>query len=569
VATGPTAPLAIPTTLHASLLARLDRLAPTREVAQIAAALGRQFSHELISAATPMPQRLLDEALAQLVSAELIFRRGEPPDASYTFKHALVQDAAYSTLLRSQRQLIQGRIVGALEEKFPEIVARQPERLARHCAEAGQIEKAVGYFLAAGEQALARSAMEEAVSHAKKGVEFVSRLPEGAARQHQELGLQIVLGQALATTRGYGAQAPLEAFLRARELCAQIGRPPHLVPVIWGLWQVRLLRYELDIGEELAQEMRRLGDEENNKTLIFFACHMSGINHYWWGDYLRARECFEEGLSNPTAAIGAENPKVGSLMWLAACCYLLGHFDRARGHYDEGLREGRQSNPFSSALGLLLGTLLPTYARDAEATNLLTTELLALAREHGFLGYEAVGLILHGWSLAARGEPGDGIAEIVAGETAQQRSSGGSSQDGAAWLADAYGLAGQPATGLELLAESRHAPNWHGPLPRAFIHQISARLHLAAGDSAAAESELRQAIALAQAQGAKFLELSGTIDLARLWSAQGKLVEARDMLAPIYGWFTEGLNTPVLREAKALLDELGGPPAVLPSQDSL
>ena len=304
--------------------------------------------------------------------------------------------------------------------------------------------------------------------------------------------------------------------------------------------------------------MRRLGEEENNKTLIFFACHMSGHNHYWWGNYLRAREYFEEGLSNPTAAIGADTPKVGSLMWLAGCCYLLGHLDRARVHYDEGLREGRQSNPFSSGLGLMLGTNLPTYSRDAGALNLLTTELLALAREHGFFFFEAMGSIFHGWSLAARGEPGDGIAEIVAGETAHQRSGGGSSPQAAALLADAYGLAGQPATGLQLLAESRHAPNWHSPLPRAFIHQVSARLHLAAGDSVAAESELRQAIALAQAQSAKFLELSGAIDLARLWVSRGERAEARDLLAPIYGWFTEGLDTPVLREAKALLGELAG-----------
>jgi hypothetical protein len=367
----------------------------------------------------------------------------------------------------------------------------------------------------------------------------------------------------MATTRGFGAREPLEAFLRARELCAEIGRPPHLVPVIWGLWQVREIRYELDLAEELAREMRRLGEEENNETLIFLASHMSGNDHYWWGNYLRSREYFEEGLSHPTAAIGAENPKVGSLMWLAASCHVLGHLDTARVHYDEGFRESRQSNPFSLALALLLGALLPLYARDADKLHSSTAELLALAREHGFIFFEAIGSILHGWSVAARGEPGDGIAEIVAGETAQQRSSGVSSVDGAALLADAYGLAGLPATGLRLLAESRHTPNWHGPLPRTFIHQVSARLHLAAGDSAAAESELRQAVALARAQSAKFLELGAAIDLTRLWSAQGKRAEARDLLAPVYDWFTEGLDTPVLEEAKALLDELGGAPALI------
>ena len=151
--------------------------------------------------------------------------------------------------------------------------------------------------------------MEEAVSHAKKGIELVSRLPEGAARQYQELGLQIVLGQALATTRGYGAQEPLEAFLRARELCAQIGRPPHLVPVIWGLWQVRAVRFELDIGEELAREMRRLGEEENNKTLIFFACHMSGINHYYSGRHRAGARLLRGRTAKPDRRHGSRAPQ--------------------------------------------------------------------------------------------------------------------------------------------------------------------------------------------------------------------------------------------------------------------
>jgi class 3 adenylate cyclase/tetratricopeptide (TPR) repeat protein len=548
-------PLAIPTTLQGSLLARLDRLAPTREVAQIAAALGRQFSHELISAVTPIRQQQLDNALAQLVSAELLFQRGEVPDAEYTFKHALVQEAAYGTLLRSQRHLINGRIVGALEERFPEIVKSQPEKLAHHCGEAGQFEKAVDYFLAAGGRALARSAMEEAASHAKNGIELSCRLPEGAARQYQELGLQICLGQAQSTTRGYGAQEPLEAFMRARELCAQIGRPPHLVPVIWGLWQVRLLRYELDIAEQLAQEMRRLGEEDKNSTLIFFACHMSGINHFELGDFSRARGYFEEGLRNPTAAVGAEHPVVGSLMWLAASLYLLGHLDKSRARYDEAWSEARKSNPFSLALGLLIGMTLPLNVRDADSMESLANELLVLAREHGFLLHEAYGSIFHGWSVAVRGRPNEGIAEIIAGVTTLQRSLM-TPVTGIVLLADAYGIAGQPEEGMKLLTDAKYAPDWHGELPTVLVHRVLSTLHLLAADSAAAESQLRQAITLAQAQDAKFLELLAAVDLARLWASQGKRAQAHDLLAPIHGWFTEGHDTPILKEAKALLEEL-------------
>jgi len=214
--TGPVALLAIPTSLQASLLARLDRLAPTREVAQIAAALGRQFSHELISAVAPMPQQQLDDALAQLVSAELIFRRGTPPDAEYSFKHTLVQDAAYGTLLRSRRQQLHARIAATLEGQFPEIVETQPELLARHCAEAGLVGKAVGYWLKAGQQANARGALTEAVAQLGKGLALLSGAPDGAARQEQELDLQIALGHALVATKGYAAPEAGEAFARAR-----------------------------------------------------------------------------------------------------------------------------------------------------------------------------------------------------------------------------------------------------------------------------------------------------------------------------------------------------------------
>jgi predicted ATPase len=203
--TGPLPQLAIPTSLHASLLARLDRLAPTREVAQIASALGRSFSHELISAVAPMPRRQLDDALAQLVHAELIFRRGTAPDAEYTFKHALVQDAAYGTLLRGRRQQLHARIAATLEDQFPEIVVAQPALLAQHCAEAGLAEKAAGYWLKAGEQAIPRGAITEAVAQLRKGLDLLSDVPDGVARQEQELDMQETLGWALTATKGLAA----------------------------------------------------------------------------------------------------------------------------------------------------------------------------------------------------------------------------------------------------------------------------------------------------------------------------------------------------------------------------
>jgi class 3 adenylate cyclase len=264
VVAGPVAPLAIPTTLHASLLARLDRLAPTREVAQIAAALGRRFSHELISAVATMPKRQLDDALTQLVHAELIFQRGTPPDAEYTFKHALVQDAAYGTLLRTRRNQLHARIAATLENQFPEIVVAQPALLARHCAEAGLMESAVVYWLKAAQQALARQAITEAVAQLRKGLDILAGLPDGSWRRQQELDLQIALGPALAGTKGWSAPDVGETFARARALAEQIDRSEYLPGLIMGQWAFHLVRSEHKLALSLAGQLKKIGEARND-----------------------------------------------------------------------------------------------------------------------------------------------------------------------------------------------------------------------------------------------------------------------------------------------------------------
>jgi predicted ATPase len=264
VATGPITLLAIPTSLQASLLARLDRLAPTRDVAQTAAALGRHFSHELISAVAAMPRQQMDDALAQLVNAELIFRRGTPPDAEYTFKHALVQDAAYGTLLRSRRQQIHARIAATLEDQFPAIAVAQPALLARHCAEAGLAEKAVVYWLKAGQQSLGRSATTEAAAQLLKGLDVLDGLPDGPGRWQHELNLQLALGWALCATKGFSAPEVGETFARARALAEQIDRPERLAPVLLGQWVFHLGRGEYQLALSLAEQLEKVGEARNH-----------------------------------------------------------------------------------------------------------------------------------------------------------------------------------------------------------------------------------------------------------------------------------------------------------------
>ena len=324
---GPMRPLAIPTSLQASLLARLDRLAPTREVAQIGAALGRSFSYELISAVAGMPHQKLDEALDQLASAELIFQRGTPPDAEYTFKHALVQDAAYSTLLRSRRQQLHGRIATTLEAQFPDIVTAQPALMAQHSSEAALTEKAVGYWLKAGQQATARSAMTEAVARLQKGLDLLKSMSDTSARQQQELDLRITLGQALIATKSWAAPLVGETYARAHLLAEQLDRPDYLFPLLFGQVVFHHLRGEHKLALSLAQQMEEIGQTRGDAALVHVGHTLHGMIRCVMGEFVAARTILAQNYgmtdSAARAAIRAacatvvpEDPHVGVLVYL-------------------------------------------------------------------------------------------------------------------------------------------------------------------------------------------------------------------------------------------------------------
>jgi predicted ATPase len=343
----PVAPLAIPTSLHASLLARLDRLGPTREVAQITAALGRQFSHELISAVATMPKQQLDDALAQLVSAELIFRRGTPPDAEYTFKHALVQDAAYGTLLRGRRQQLHAHIAATLENQFPQVVVAQPALLAQHCAEAGLAEKAVGYWLKAGQQALERSAMTEAVAQLQKGLDLLAGLPSGFWRRQQELDLQIALGRALAATKGFSAPEVGETIERARVLAEQLNRPKYLVPLIMGQYEFQVFLSEHKLALSLAEQLKKIGEVRNDVGVQLRGRYATGVTRFFLGEFIAARALLEQchTLGDPEHrgfVAPSMDPYATMLAYLAANLAILGYIDRARVRMNEALSEARR-----------------------------------------------------------------------------------------------------------------------------------------------------------------------------------------------------------------------------------
>jgi class 3 adenylate cyclase/tetratricopeptide (TPR) repeat protein len=569
--TGPVAAFAIPTTLHASLLARLDRLAPTREVAQIGAALGRSFSHELISAMAMMPQQQLDDALAQLVRAELIFRRGTPPDAEYTFKHALVQDAAYSTLLKTRRQQIHSKIATTLEENFLDMVTAQPALLAHHCTEAGLIEKGLRYCIKAGQQAIAREAMTEAVAQVRKGLDLLSGIPEGTAnKMEQELDLQIMLGHALGVAKGLTASELGEALARARQLCEQLNRPLELGLTQHARLVFRIVRGELERSEQDAEELRSFGEQEKEVMWVCAGSLWSGVAKCLVGKFVESRCSLESGLPswNPMyrAVISWPffDPNMLGVLFHRITLVCLGYVDQGRSRREEGLAEARRLSPYhlAYALGLALyGDWVIRDWKDLKSTRTIlrsSEELLAVSSEHGFPGLVETGNIMRGWCLGVIGRTADGVSLLQQGiKVRRARGAAVFLPFYLAMLAEVSGIAGHPEEGLTSLAEAaKITETTQERWAEAEIYRLRGRLFLSINQHGAAEASYRNALAVARRQSAKFWELRAALDLARLWRDQGKRTEARDLLAPIYGWFTEGFDTPVLKEAKALLDEL-------------
>ena len=313
LSTVPHPAVSVPATLHASLMARLDRLGPAaKDTAQTGAAIGREFGYALLASVTDLSEPQLREALDRLTNAGLLFVRGTPPQSSYIFKHALVQDAAYGTLLRSRRQLLHARIAGSLEDRFADIVLAQPALLAQHCEAAGQAEKALAYRLKAGQQALARSTMAEAVAHLRKGLGVLADLPDGPWRRQQELDLQIVLRPALAATKGFSAAAVGETLTRARALAEQIDRPEYLVPLSLGQWQFYWVRAEHKLALSLAEQIEIIGEARNDVTAQLLGRCLHGVTHCFLGEFVAARALLEQYLGDPAPrAVGgrlSENP---------------------------------------------------------------------------------------------------------------------------------------------------------------------------------------------------------------------------------------------------------------------
>jgi predicted ATPase len=562
---GPLPALAIPTSLHDSLMARLDRLGSARHVAQIGAGFGRWFRYRSLRAVSGLPEDELQASLARLVGSELIFQNGTPPNAVYTFKHALVQDTAYSSLLRTTRQELHGRIAEALETLSPELIDSQPELFARHYGEAGLVEKSVFYWSRAGHRSVARAAIVEAAAQFQKGLDQLALLPDSPERQRQELEFRIALG-VLRAVKGQAAPETGRAYARARELWEQLGSPPEFLQVPYGQSRYHAFRGELDLALRLDEDLLRLSRQRSDPAGLVLGHLSSGRTLVFVGRFASSRLHLEEVLAlyDPMSQrLLVHNtgilPQVISQAWLGNALFCLGFPERSLARSNAAIAEAwRLSHVPSLADSLAIGTRLLSLVGDDAALGERVDQLVSVATEQGFPHWRAQGEIYRGWVKVKHGDVTEGMSLLRSGSAAYRAS-------GAElivphyidMLASACEITGQVEESLFLLDDAlqivkRTGERWFA----AELNRHKGQLLLRQGNPEVAEEFYRKALAIAEEQEAHLWKLRAAVSLARLRRDQGRRTEARDLLTPVYGWFTEGFDTPDLKDAKALLDEL-------------
>lgn len=563
---GPLPPLAIPNTLHDSLMARLDRLSTIKALAQLSAAIGREFSYALLRAVSPWSEDLLHEGLARLVAAEFLYQQGTPPQATYRFKHALIQDAAYQSLLKSTRQQHHQRIAKILESTFPEIVATQPELLARHYSEAGLAAQAVPYWLAAAKRALQRHANLEAANHANRGLELLATLPDTPERDIDELSLQQVLGPSLSFVTGPHSVEHIHA--RAYELARKVDDASALFPALSGMAYGKILRGQMREARTLAQEFLELA-ERHQDALVLAAGHwMLAYTAWWQGDVVEASTHSRRGLEfyepdQHLAGIAAYNQNPGIVCGYldALASWVLGYPTQASEAMERTLAHATElQHPYSVAIVLLFSAQLAQLRREPEPAQMRAEEALKVSVENGAPALALWCLLPRGWARVQQGDVAAGIADIR--ESMDRRRA---FRMGAVWpwylalVADAYGTSGEVEEGLSALDEALQWVQRNDErLYLAEVHRIRGELMLRheTPDPLQAERCFEQALAVARDQQAKSWELRAAMSLARIWLQDGRIDDARALLSPIYDWFTEGFDTADLQDAKALLNQL-------------
>jgi class 3 adenylate cyclase/predicted ATPase len=572
----PSAALAVPASLHASLMARLDRLGAAKEVAQIGAAIGREFSHVLLAAMVHKSEKELQSALDRLIEAGLLFRQGVSPHANYLFKHALVQDAAYSTLLREPRGALHARIAEILESQFPDIADSQPELLARHCTEAGLIEQAAAFWGNAGQRSLTRSALVEATEQLKRALAQIASLPATPALRRKELELQVALITPLIHVKGYAAPETKAATERAHLLLQQaeaLGEAPEdpllVFAVLYGFWVANYVQFNGQMMRELASQFLALAEKHEATVPIMIGHRILAVSLLMTGDIAEAKAHTDKGfgLYAPAqhrvlaAHFGGHDPGVAFLSYRSFALWLLGYPDAALRESQEALRAARDFGQAATLMYALCHAAIPTIlCGELGAAARQTQELLALADEKSAPHWKAQGTMTQGW-LEALTETTSSAPSLISAGIAAYRSAGSTH-----WLplrftylAAAHSKFGHfddasRSIGEAIMLVEKTNERWC----EAEVYRIAGEIALKAPEPEAAKAQacFERALTVARAHQAKSWELRAAMSMARLWRDQGKWDQARELLAPVYGWFTEGFDTHDLREAKALLHAL-------------
>jgi class 3 adenylate cyclase/predicted ATPase len=557
----PSGAMAVPASLHASLMARLDRLGPARELAQIGAAIGREFSHA-ISAVAHKPESELAPALDRLVQAGLLFCKGTPPQATYLFKHALVQDAAYGTLLRAKRQNLHASIASVLERQFSDVCEGQPEVLARHYARAGLPEQAINYWQRAGDRAAKRSANQEAVAHFRNALGLLETLPNRAAHAEQELQLLIALGPALMTTRSSAAPEIGIVYARARELAHDAQRVADFFPTVWGASLVAFTAGDLATAGRLVDELIGMANTSGDSALKLQAHHAAWANFLVTGPLATARHHVACGLAlyrrdthgEQALQYGGHDPGVCGYVIDALIAAVMGYPDQAVRQMHKGVGLARELDHAPSlAQALWFTAELHQIRREPQKVQDSVSAVLPLLARHGSAVGVANATMLRGWARVMQNQIEEGLAAIREG-LAAWRATGSKFHVPyrLARAAEACLVAGEIEDGLQLIREAtaQSGDRWFAPE----LHRLKGELLLEAGRRDEVEECLDRALKVAQEQGARLLELRAAMSFSRVLQAQGRRNEARGLLAPIYTWFTEGLDTADLQQARALLD---------------
>jgi predicted ATPase len=559
----------IPATLQDLLMARLDRMEGGRDVAQLASALGREFGYELLAAVADVDEPVLQTELAGLVRAEILSPKGRPPRCSYIFKHALLEDALYNSLVRGKRQQFHQRIAEVLEAQFPQTVQTRPELLAHHFTEAGLTEQAVTYWLKAGVRSREGTANVEAIGHLTTGLALLGKLEESPDRDAQELHFLNALGTAYMASRGYAAPEVDPVFRRARVLSERCGEPPRRFGIMRGNWAYHMVRGDFRLCMDLAAEATEFAERLNDPGLLMEALVLPANTRYFRADFVGARDCCERALSNYDdrarcaywLRYTGEDAGVSHRAIFALTLWHLGFPDRALQVSREACELSRQiRRPFSLCLALDCGNGLLQGCRLAAEALAAAEEEMRLATEQGFSWFLTTGTIFRGAALLLLGRVQEALPAVLKGVDAY-RATGSEIRLPSYYsmLGDAYTQAGRFGEALRAMDEGLAlAEKNDDRTQEAELHRQKGELFLAESPDqvGAAEGCFRQAIDKARRQQSRAWELRATMSLARLWQRQGRRDEARAALAAVYGTFTEGFTTPDLVDAAALLNSL-------------